>query len=91
MSSERDISIRQQNILSALNENESLRKTGLSVRELGDASDTTSTSVVEYNIDHMAEMGLVETEPSIARSTSITEKGKQYITPAVREGLVVEG
>ncbi len=86
----RDITIRQQNILNALKENENIHKTGLSIRELGEASETTSTSVVEYNVDLMAGMGLVITEPSIARSTYITEKGKEYITPATKEGLVVE-
>lgn len=46
------------------------------VREIGEACDISSTSVVTYNLDRLAEAGYIKRAPGVARSISVTRLGE---------------
>ena len=49
------------------------------LREIIEATDTNSTSVVSYRLKGLASQGLINREPFIARGLEVTEAGRQAI------------
>lgn len=77
----KELSITQQNMLQLFSDAEKFRAPTPSVRELQEALDISSTSVVSYNLRTLSSQGLISKEPRIARSLRITAEGKSAITP----------
>jgi repressor LexA len=50
-----------------------------SIREIQDEVGISSTSVVSYNLDKLAEVGLIERESTVSRGIRLSEELKAYI------------
>ena len=57
MSKEKPLSTRQQNILRFIWEYNDENDSAPSIREIGEATDITSTSVVNYNLKRLTDLG----------------------------------
>lgn len=52
---------------------------GASVRDLQSMCGISSTSVVNYHLKHLLEAGYINRVPLLARSITLTEKGRESI------------
>jgi len=68
------LTARQKRILYYLQEYIDTKRYPPSIREIAEAVDASSTSVVFYNLDRLAQRGLIDVVPNIARGIRL--KGK---------------
>lgn len=71
---EKPLSERQQNILKYIHTYGSDVGRPPTIREIGQAVDISSTSVVNYNLTKLAERGLVDREADVSRGLRLTDK-----------------
>jgi repressor LexA len=75
------LSKRQQNILDYILEYMQEQSRPPTIREIGQATNISSTSVVNYNLDRLTERGLLEREAEVSRGLRLTDKAlKLYET-----------
>lgn len=71
---EKPLSERQQNILKYIHEYGTDVGRPPTIREIGQAVNISSTSVVNYNLTKLAERGLVDREADVSRGLRLTDK-----------------
>lgn len=59
-----------------------------SIREIGEAVDISSTSVVNYNLNRLVEQGYLDRDQNVSRGLRLTEKLSAPVTDVVRIPLV---
>lgn len=74
MSDEKPLSERQQNILYFIRKYFQERRMPPTIREIGEAVDISSTSVVNYNLTKLKEKGYLERIPEVSRGLRLTRK-----------------
>lgn len=84
MSDPDKLSKRQQGMLDYINE--SIQESGRppTIREIGEAVDISSTSVVNYNLTKLVEKGFLDRDAEVSRGLRLTDKAAELY------GLVVE-
>jgi repressor LexA len=73
MSKEKPLSTRQQNILRFIWEYNDENDSAPSIREIGEATDITSTSVVNYNLKRLTDLGYLIRKQMVARGLQLTD------------------
>lgn len=84
------LSERQKNILQYIHEYVDENTRPPTIREIGEATSISSTSVVNYNLTRLMERGLVERVPEVSRGLRLTEQAFEYlglVTGAVAEAV----
>lgn len=79
------VSNRQQEILDYIWKNIQEEGRPPTIREIGEAAQISSTSVVSYNLNKLKEQGLLEREKEVARGLRLTEQAQaryQHLIPA---------
>ncbi len=79
MKKQKPLSKRQRNILNYILDYLQEHRRPPTIREIGKATNISSTSVVNYNLERLTERGLLEREAEVSRGLSITEKGVQEL------------
>ncbi|MFQ5942716.1 MAG: transcriptional repressor LexA [Anaerolineales bacterium] len=59
-----------------------------SIREIGEAVDISSTSVVNYNLNRLVEQGYLDRDQNVSRGLRLTEKIASQVSDIVRVPLV---
>ena len=59
-----------------------------SIREIGEAVDISSTSVVNYNLNRLVEQGYLDRDQNVSRGLRLTEKLSSQVQDIVRVPLV---
>jgi len=59
-----------------------------SIREIGEAVDISSTSVVNYNLNRLVDQGYLDRDQNVSRGLRLTEKSSTPVTGVVRVPLV---
>jgi repressor LexA len=59
-----------------------------SIREIGEAVDISSTSVVNYNLNRLVEQGYLDRDQNVSRGIRLTEKFSSQVNEIVRIPLV---
>lgn len=59
-----------------------------SIREIGEAVDISSTSVVNYNLNRLVDQGYLDRDQNVSRGLRLTEKASPPVTGIVRVPLV---
>lgn len=77
------LSKRQQTILNFLAKYVEDHKRPPTIREIGEASSISSTSVVSYNLDKLERMELIVRDPEVSRGLSLTNKARELVGMAV--------
>jgi repressor LexA len=78
---DKPLSKRQQKILDYIWDYLQEQSRPPTIREIGQATDISSTSVVNYNLDRLTERGLLEREAEVSRGLRLTEQAlKLYRT-----------
>lgn len=80
----RELSDRQQRILEFLREFVRANDRPPTVREIGEAVGIPSTSVVKYNLNRLAEEGLIEYNPRIARGIRLIGETVRRLADSIR-------
>lgn len=75
MKKDKPLSKRQRNILNYILDYLQDYRRPPTIREIGKATNITSTSVVNYNLERLTERGFLEREAEVSRGLRITEKG----------------
>lgn len=75
MKKEKPLSKRQRNILNYILNYLQEHHRPPTIREIGKATNITSTSVVNYNLERLTERGFLEREAEVSRGLAITKKG----------------
>lgn len=73
MSKDKPLSTRQQNILRFIWEYNDENDSAPSIREIGEATDITSTSVVNYNLKRLTDLGYLIRKQMVARGLQLTD------------------
>ena len=76
MSKEKPLSTRQQNILRFIWEYNDENDSAPSIREIGEATDITSTSVVNYNLKRLTDLGYLIRKQMVARGLQLTDMAR---------------
>ncbi len=74
MSKEKPLSKRQENILNYIHLYLDENSRPPTIREIGAATNISSTSVVNYNLGKLAERGLIERDADVSRGLRLTDK-----------------
>jgi repressor LexA len=77
------LSERQKNILEFFFEFQQSNSYPPTIREIGKAVDISSTSVVNYNLNRLEEMGYIEREESVSRGLRLLEPGFELFQDTV--------
>lgn len=77
------LSKRQQAILEYIRKYTQRHTRPPTIREIGEAVNISSTSVVTYNLNKLAEKGLVLREREVSRGLSLTDKARERFNMAV--------
>jgi repressor LexA len=93
--SEKPLSKRQQNILQFIWEYRAKHDRPPTIREIGKSANISSTSVVNYNLNRLQELGYLLREADVSRGISFTDKALQFLGAMVEKvdevaGQVVE-
>lgn len=75
------LSERQQNILKFVGEYITENGYPPSIREIGDATGTSSTSVVSYNLERLEEKGYLSRDREVSRGLKLTPDARVHIMP----------
>lgn len=75
MKKEKPLSKRQRNILNYILDYLQEHRRPPTIREIGKATNISSTSVVNYNLLRLTERGFLDREAEVSRGLSITQKG----------------
>lgn len=86
MRKEKPLSKRQRQILTYIFDYLQNYRRPPTIREIGNATEISSTSVVNYNLERLTERGIIQREAEVSRGLRITEKGIQELG-RVREAL----
>jgi repressor LexA len=70
--SKKELSERQQNILAFIADHTTRHRRPPTIREIGAEVGISSTSVVTYNLNRLAEQGLIERDAEVSRGLSLT-------------------
>ena len=76
MNKEKPLSTRQQNILRFIWEYNDENDSAPSIREIGEATDITSTSVVNYNLKRLTDLGYLIRKQMVARGLQLTDMAR---------------
>jgi len=82
MSNEKPLSTRQQNILQFIWEYNGENASAPSIREIGKATDISSTSVVNYNLTRLTDRGYLVRKQMVARGLQLTDMARALFEPA---------
>ncbi|MDX1614611.1 MAG: transcriptional repressor LexA [Candidatus Promineifilaceae bacterium] len=85
MSDPTDLSTNQRNILEFVSQYIQRKGRPPTIREIGEATDISSTSVVTYNLSKLREKGLVDREPDVSRGLRLTERAEELFGLAVEQ------
>jgi repressor LexA len=91
MSKKKPLSSRQESILGYVREYMVDHGRPPTIREIGAATDISSTSVVNYNLTKLEKMGLIGRDSDVSRGLRLTEKAMKFLNdgpPALVTGLV---
>lgn len=85
MSKDKPLSTRQQNILRFIWEYNDENDSAPSIREIGEATDITSTSVVNYNLRRLTDLGYLIRKQMVARGLQLTDIARAMfeVKPAI--------
>jgi len=81
MSNEKPLSTRQQNILQFIWEYNDENGSAPSIREIGKATDISSTSVVNYNLKRLTDLGYLVRKQMVARGLQLTDMARAMLNP----------
>lgn len=81
MSKEKPLSTRQQNILQFIWEYNDENGSAPSIREIGKATDISSTSVVNYNLKRLTDLGYLVRKQMVARGLQLTDMARAMLNP----------
>ena len=79
MKKDKPLSKRQRNILNYILDYLQEHRRPPTIREIGKATNISSTSVVNYNLERLSERGFLDREAEVSRGLSITQKGVQEL------------
>ena len=77
------LSERQRKILEFFHKFQQMRDYPPTIREIGEAVDISSTSVVNYNLNRLEEMGYIEREPTVSRGMRLLEPALSLVRDGV--------
>jgi repressor LexA len=83
-----DLSPRQEAILAYIKKYVAENGYPPSMREIGQAAEVSSTSVVSYNLNILQEKGYIQRDREISRGVRLVEKPDQDAAPHLGEGIV---
>ncbi len=81
MSKEKPLSTRQQNILQFIWDYNGENGSAPSIREIGEATNISSTSVVNYNLKRLTELGYLLRKQMVARGLQLTDMARAMFEP----------
>ena len=81
MSKEKPLSTRQQNILRFIWEYNDENASAPSIREIGSATNISSTSVVNYNLKRLTDLGYLVRKKMVARGLQLTDIARAMFEP----------
>ena len=81
MSKEKPLSSRQENILQFIWVYNGENGSAPSIREIGKATDISSTSVVNYNLKRLTDLGYLVRKKMVARGVQLTEMARAKFEP----------
>ena len=81
MSKDKPLSTRQQNILQFIWEYNDENGNAPSIREIGKATSISSTSVVNYNLKRLTDLGYLVRKKMVARGLQLTEMARAMFEP----------
>ena len=79
MSEDVKLSTRQQNMLHYIQKSLALESRPPTIREIGGALGISSTSVVNYNLNRLAEKGLLERDRTVSRGLRLTDMAYDFL------------
>ena len=79
MAKKNELSDRQKKILVYVDEYMAEHGRPPTIREIGSATDISSTSVVNYNLTKLTEKGFIKREAEVSRGLSLTESALNYL------------
>lgn len=79
MSEDVKLSTRQQNMLHYIQKSLALESRPPTIREIGSALGISSTSVVNYNLNRLAEKGLLERDRTVSRGLRLTDMAYDFL------------
>jgi len=80
-----ELSERQRRILRYIYDHQRQHGFPPTLREIGKATDTGSTSVINYNVDRLVEYGLLARRSDISRSLTLQAEGYRMLGKALPE------
>ncbi len=83
MPKKNELSDRQKKILLYMDEYMDSHNRPPTIREIGAATDISSTSVVNYNLTKLTEKGFVKREAEVSRGLTLTEQALEYLGKTV--------
>lgn len=79
MADHKPLSERQQNMLAYINDYVNENGRPPTIREIGSAVDISSTSVVNYNLTKLKEMGYLKRDAEVSRGLKLTYRAKKFL------------
>ena len=76
---QKELSKRQKGILKAVAHSIQHLRRPPTIREIGESTAISSTSVVTYNLDKLEERNLIERDQDVSRGIRLTEKAHKYL------------